>query len=125
MLDSDGVPDFVEWRVAARANTEAGIAGGRRQQLRMALGAAFDLEHDLFGFRLATVGHEPARAFRNGMAEKNHDQPQHSADPERQPPAEADGNNAGIEQSDDGGGADGGADPEAGIDDQVNAPADA
>ena len=59
------------------------------------------------------------------MAQKNYDQPQHRADGERHPPAKADGNDAGIKQSDDGGGADGCADPEAGVDDEVNASADA
>src|SRR5207302_10523346 len=49
----------------------------------------------------------------------------HRADPECQPPAETDRDNTGIEQSDDGGRADGCADPKAGIDDQVNASADA
>ena len=125
MLDGDSVPDFVKRRVATRMNADPSIWRGRRQQLRVMRGAALNIAHDLFGFRLAAMGHEPARTFRNGVAEKNHDQPQHRADGESHPPAEADGNNAGIEQPDDGGGADGGADPEAGIDDQVNAAADA
>src|SRR5882724_1752042 len=125
MLDGDGVPDFAKGSVAARTNTDACIGRGRWQQFRMISDAALDIAHDLLGFRFAAVGHEPARAFRNGVAKKNHDQPQDSADPESHPPAKADGNNSGIKQSDDGGGAYGGADPEAGIDDQVNASADA
>jgi hypothetical protein len=59
------------------------------------------------------------------MAEKNYDQPQHRANPKSQPPAKTDRDNAGIEQSDHGGGADGRANPEAGIDDQVNTAPDA
>src|ERR1051326_4727862 len=87
--------------------------------------APLDVAHYLFGFRFAAMRHQPARAFRNGVAKENYDQPQHGADPERHSPTKTDRNNAGIEQSYDCGGADGSADPEAGIDDQVNAAPDA
>src|SRR5512142_2713709 len=125
MLHGDGMPDFAKRSMAARTNVDASIGRGSRQQLRMARGAALDIAHDLFGFRLAAVDHEPARAFRNGVAEKNHDQPKHRADAEGHPPAEADRNNAGIEQPDHGGRANSGANPEAGVDDEVDASADA
>src|SRR3954463_9982808 len=125
MLHGDGVPDFAKRRVAAGANADARISRGRWQQFRMVRGAALNIAHDLFSFRFAAVRHEPARAFRNGVAQKNNDQPQHRADGERHPPAEADRNDAGIKQRDHRSRANGCADPEAGIDDEINASANA
>src|SRR5579864_1597022 len=125
MLHGDGAPDFAKWSMAARTDVDARIGRGRRQQFRMMRGVALDIAHDLLGFRFAAVRHEPARAFRNGVAQKNYDQPQPRADGERHPPAKADGNDAGIKQGDHGGRADGCADPEAGVDDEVNATANA
>src|SRR6185312_4096655 len=124
MLHGNGMPDFTKWSVAARTDTNASIGRGRRQQFRMMRDAALDITHDPLGFRFAAVRHEPARAFRNGVAQKNHDQPQHRANGERHPPAKADGNDSGIEQRDHGSRANGGADPETGIDDEVNTSAD-
>src|ERR1700722_6098598 len=101
MLHRNGTPDFAKWSVAARTDADTCFGRGRRQKRRMISDAALDIAHDLLGFRFTAVGHEPARAFRNGVAQKNYDQPQHRADTESHPPPEADGNNAGVEQADD------------------------
>src|SRR6478736_4804234 len=125
MLHGDGAPDFTKRSMVARTDVDACIGRGRRQQLRMMRGAALDIGHDPLGFRFAAMRHEPARAFRNGVAQKNYDQAEDRADGECHPPAKADGNDAGIKQRDHGSRADGCADPEAGVNDEVNATANA
>src|ERR1041384_7348134 len=84
-----------------------------------------DVGNDPLRLRFAAMDHEPTWAFRNGMAQKNNDQPQHGANPEDQPPGNVERKNAWVGQPDGPPRAHGSPNPETAIDDQVHSSAHA
>src|SRR5450432_4385871 len=122
MLMDDRIPDFTERRMGS------GIDADGLMLCRFGLAMAGDFllhfGHNAFRFSMTAVDHEPARAFRYRVAKEDNAQAKNRADAERQPPAQADGDNSHVKQHDGCTGTDGSADPEAGVDDEINASAD-
>ena len=79
----------------------------------------FDAGDDAFGFLGPAVRHQPARAFRNPVAQEEHDAAQHATEDEGEPPTPLGRQNARIQHEQGSGRADRGADPETAVDHEV------
>src|SRR5262249_37344804 len=123
MLEGNGMPHLGQRCMAAWPNPDAASRPGKR--VRIGRNLVFDIGDDLLGFAFASMDHQPARAFGESMTQENDDGSQNRAHAEGNAPADAGGHNPGTEQADRRRGADGSADPEARVDDEIDPAAQA
>src|SRR6476646_7148465 len=119
MFYGDGIPNFQERRMRSRMNMDGLVL--RRFGQAMTGHLLFNFGHNQLRFHGMPVNHKPAWALRHRVTEKDDAQSEYRANAKGEPPSQADGHNAHIEQHNCAAGANGRPDPETGIDDQVHA----
>src|SRR5215469_4541151 len=100
MLVHDRLPNFLPWRVRARANARGRIAvAGIDDPGRLcSQNLSFYFSNDLFRFIIPSMDHQPARTLWNPASKENDDEAQHCADSKCASPPQPDWNIARIEK---------------------------
>ena len=118
MAVEQGVEDLAERRVAARLQAHL-REGAVLEGVALAAEAVLDVGDDRLRLGGAAMRHEPARTFRQPQSHEQDDEAEQGADEEGDAPAGIGAEIGRIEQHHRAGGAHGGADPEAAVDDEI------